>query len=190
VLGSKVRSAALIATTVSACWLGMQGVHEFGHVVGALTTGGTVSNVALHPLGISRTDIAPNPRPLIVLWAGPVIGVLLPLVLWAVAVGLRLPEAFLLRFFAGFCLVANGLYLGAGSFQGIGDCGDMLRHGSELWQLWLFGSITVPLGFFVWHGQAAKFGARANGATLENRLLFVSITALLILVAVGFVVGD
>jgi hypothetical protein len=167
----------------------MQGVHEFGHVVGALTTGGQVTNVALHPLGISRTDISPNPRPLIVVWAGPAMGVLLPLILGGVAVGLRLPEAFLLRFFAGFCLVANGLYIGAGSFAGVGDCGDMLRHGSELWQLWLFGSITVPLGFFLWHGQAAQFGIGPDGATIANRPLLVATGALLVLTAAGFVVG-
>jgi hypothetical protein len=65
---------------------------------------------------------------------------------------------FLFRFFAGFCLVANGVYIGAGSFAAIGDAGDMLRYGSSLWQLWLFGLVTVPAGMALWHGQGRHFG--------------------------------
>src|SRR5947209_4265019 len=123
----------------------MQAVHEFGHVCGAWLTGGRVAHVVLNPLTISRTDLADNPRPLVVVWAGPVVGVLLPVALWLAAAGVRMPGAFVLRFFAGFCLLANGLYIGAGSFDRVGDCGEMLRHGSEPWQLWLFGAMTAPV---------------------------------------------
>ena len=51
------------------------------------------------------------------------------------AAGLRLPGAYLLRFFAGFCLVANGGYIGGGSFDRLGGAGQMLRHGSPPWLL-------------------------------------------------------
>jgi hypothetical protein len=70
----------------------------------------------------------------------------------------KMPGSFVLRFFAGFCLVANGLYISLGSFGRIGDCGEMLRHGSELWHLWLLGLVTVPGGIWLWHGQGAEFG--------------------------------
>lgn len=72
----------LIASTLLGSWLGMQAVHEFGHVVGAWLTGGQVDRVVLHPLTISRTDLARNPHPLLVVWAGPVFGCLLPLDAW------------------------------------------------------------------------------------------------------------
>lgn len=39
----------LIASTVLASWLGMQAVHESGHVLGAWFTGGLVARVFLHP---------------------------------------------------------------------------------------------------------------------------------------------
>ena len=55
---------------------------------------------------------------------------------------------YLARFFAGFCLIANGVYLGIGAFQGDGDAGDLLRMGTPKWCLWLFGLIAVPLGLF------------------------------------------
>ena len=138
--------------------MGMQAVHELGHVIGALLTAGRVERVVLHPLKISRTDLADNPKPLIVAWAGPIIGALLPLLLWSFAGAVRLQGVYVLRFFAGFCLLANGIYIGVGSFAGIGDCGDMLRYGSAMWQLWLFGIVTAPPGLFLWHGLGRYFG--------------------------------
>src|SRR4051812_4407271 len=93
-------------------WLGMQATHEFGHTCGAWITGGAVARVVLYPLTFSRTDLAQNPHPLLVAWAGPAIGILLPMILWLITAALRMPGVFVLRFFAGFCLVANGLYIG------------------------------------------------------------------------------
>jgi hypothetical protein len=63
---TRVHQAILIVSTVLGSWLGMQAVHEFGPVVGAWLTGGKVAKVVLHPLSISRTDLADNPRPLTV----------------------------------------------------------------------------------------------------------------------------
>ena len=66
--------------------------------------------------------------------------------------------AFLARFLAGFCLVANGAYIGFGSFEGIGDAGELLRLGCLPSMLWGFGLLTIPTGFWVWHGAGADFG--------------------------------
>lgn len=137
-------------------WLLMQAAHELGHIIGAKLTGGEVKKVVLHPAAISRTDVHPNPRPLIVVWAGPVIGILLPVTIW-IAVRLTLgPSSVIsqniLRFFAGFCLIANGAYIAFGSISRVGDCGEMLRHGSPRWLLWLFGALTIPAGLWLWHG--------------------------------------
>ena len=65
-------------------------------------------------------------------------------------------------FFAGFCLLANGAYIAVGSIDKVGDCGEMLKHGSPLWTLLLFGAITIPIGFWLWHriGSAKEFLAR------------------------------
>src|SRR5688572_11187264 len=118
----RAQQTLLIGSTILASWLGMQAVHEFGHMCGAWLTGGQVRRVVLHPLTISRTDLAVNPQPLVVVWAGPIFGVLVPLAIWLIAAACLFPGASVLRFFAGFCLVANGLYIGIGSFEGAGDC--------------------------------------------------------------------
>lgn len=167
----------------------MQAIHESGHVLGAWLSGGRVAQVVLHPLTISRTDLAENPRPLVVVWAGPFVGVLIPLLLWLVAAAVRMPGAFVLRFFAGFCLLANGLYIGVGSFEGIGDCGEMLRHGSPRWHLWVFGAITAPVGLVLWHGQGPHFGLGRARGQVKRGVAYGSLIGCLALLTLACVVG-
>lgn len=146
------------AFIVAACWYGMMAVHELGHVLGAWGTGGSVERVLLHPLAISRTDLAFHPRPLFVAWAGPIGGILLPVLAWGAARATHFRHTPLLQFFAGFCLIANGAYLAGGSFAEIGDCGDLLRHGAAIWQLWLFGGVTAATGLYTWHRLGLRRG--------------------------------
>jgi hypothetical protein len=184
----RLHQGVLVVSVVFGSWLGMQAVHEAGHVLGACLSGGRIARVVLHPLTISRTDLAHNPCPLFVVWSGPVFGVLLPLALWLVAAGLRLPGAFVLRFFAGFCLIANGAYISVGSFDRIGDCGVMLQHGSAMWQLWLFGAVSVPAGFWLWHRQGPHFGLGPSRGRVGLGVAYASLGVCLALLALALVV--
>ena len=164
-----VLRTTLVAALLPLCWLAMQIVHEAGHVVAGWATGGTVTAVVLHPLAISRTDVSPNPSPLAVVWAGPLVGVIAPVIVWLIAAALRLPSAYLWRFFAGFCLIANGVYLGSAVVQPVGDAADLLRHGSRLWTLAAFGLVTVPAGFSLWNGLGPSFGFGKEPRTVLER---------------------
>lgn len=186
---SRLPQVVLIGSAVIGSWLGMQAVHELGHVLGSKLSGGQVARVVLHPLTISRTDLAENPRPLVTAWFGPVVGVTVPLVLCIAAAGANLQWAFMLRFFAGFCLVANGLYIGVGSFGRVGDCGEMLRHGSAPWQLWLFGAATTPVGFWLWRGQGPHFGLGPANGRVSRGVAYGSLVGCLVLVLLGFAIG-
>jgi hypothetical protein len=181
--------AALIATTLLASWLGMQAVHELGHVLAAWLTGGEVARVVLHPFTLSRTDLSHNPNPLPVVWLGPVVGVIAPLLLWGITWLIKLPGAFVLRFFAGFCLIANGVYIGIGSLAGVGDCGDLLRHGAAIRQLWLFGAATVPLGLWLWNGQGRHFGLGTQAESISPALVGVVTAVASTLFVVGLLLG-
>jgi hypothetical protein len=179
----------LIATFLPLCWFGMMAVHELGHVIGAYATGGRVARVVLHPLAISRTDLAHNPHPLIVAWSGPVIGVLLPLVVLGVFRLAGLPGRYLVRFFAGFCLIANGAYLGAGAWAGIGDAGDLLRLGTRIGWLLAFGLLTVPAGLFLWHGLGPHFGLGKGNARVEPGAVAASCGLLLAILVLQWLLG-
>jgi hypothetical protein len=187
--GGRLDQVVLIGSVGLASWLGMQMIHEAGHIAGAWLTGGEVARVVLHPLTISRTDLAINPSPLIVVWAGPVAGSLLPLTMWGIAAWRQVPGAFALRFFAGFCLIANGGYIAGGSFGAIGDSGEMLAHGSPIWSLWLFGVLTIPLGFWLWHRQGPHFGLGDSKGRVSRGAAYSSLVVCLVLVAIGLLVG-
>ncbi len=182
---SRFPQVLLILTFIPMCWLGMMAAHECGHVMAAICSGGTVTKIVLHPFAISRTDIDPNPHPLLVVWGGPLLGVLLPLGIWGLFRLAQWPLDFLPRFWAGFCLIANGAYIGIGSFDAIGDAREMLLHKTPLWSMWLFGVLTVPCGFAVWHRLGTSFGLGSAAGHVDRRavissvLLFVTMTTLL-----------
>lgn len=161
----------------------MQAVHEPGHVLAAWATGGTVRKVVLLPWTISQTQLAANPEPLLVAWAGPVAGALLPLAVWLAAAATRFPWAYLLRFFAGFCLVANGAYLGGGALGRLGDAGDIQTHGSPLWLLFAFAAITVTSGLALWHRQGQHFGFGGAGGPVSAGAALTCALALPLIVA-------
>jgi hypothetical protein len=185
----RAHQGLLIVSVVLGFWLGMQAVHEAGHILGATLSGGRIARVVLHPLSISRTDLSENPHPLVVAWAGPLLGVFLPLSLWGAASAAGLPGAFAPRFFAGFCLIANGAYLAVGSFAHVGDAGELLRLGSSLWLLWAFGLVAVPPGLWLWHRQGHHFGLGSAAGRVRPGVAYACLVAFLMLLALGLMVG-
>ena len=96
------------------------------------------------------------------------------------ALMLRFPGFYLFRFFAGFCLIANGLYLIVDSFGKGGDGGTLIRHGASQWELLLFGLVTTPIGFCLWHGLGPHFGMGSSRGRVNLSAVIVSSTLLAI----------
>ena len=186
----RIEQLVLIVTFLGFCWLGFQAVHELGHVAGAWLTGGTVTRVVLHPCTISRTDVEPNPHPLFVVWAGPLVGALLPLLAFLVAAPLRARGVYLFRFFSGSCLIANGCYVGVGWMGRIGDAGVMLALGSGRWMCVLFGLATAPLGLYLWHRQGSYFGLGSSGGKVNRSAVVVSAALFIALVTLELAFGN
>lgn len=179
----------LLLSTGLFSWLAMMIVHELGHVVHAWLSGGTVDRVVLHPLAISRTDVLPNPHPLFVVWGGPLWGCGLPLVIWLAVRRIKTRSATdgrgfigaLAGFFAGFCLIANGGYLGAGVWHPVGDARRLLELGTFSWMLAVFALFTLPAGFWLWHGLGPEFGLGRTPRTVDPKAA-LSMTAAVILI--------
>ena len=172
----------LIISFIAFSWLAFMVAHEFGHALTAWATGGSVARMVLHPLQISWTSFSRNPHPQLVAWGGPVLGSLIPLVVLFLARGIRSPGIFLFRFFAGFCLIANGLYLIVDAFERGGDGGTLIRHGALQWQLLLFGAAAMPIGFWLWHGLGPSFGLGSARGQVGRGAAFISLSLLVLIV--------
>ncbi len=175
--------ALLIVCGCYLSWLLFMVIHELGHVLGALATGGEVERVVLGPLLISETVMGDDRCPLLVVWAGPIVGTLLPVALWGLLRLLKCSRAYLARFLAGFCLVANGAYIGADAFCQNGDGRVMALCGTPVWVMVIFGVAAVVPGLLLWHRQGKFFGmGEARGPVSGADAVAVSI-ALVVLVA-------
>jgi hypothetical protein len=133
------------------CWLGMMAVHESGHVLAAWLTGGHVQRVVFPLWGFSRTDVWPNPSPQFETWGGPIMGCIWPLIACALAKPIAGKIWPTLLFFTGFCLIANGSYIGAGWLVHSGDARDLVEFGTPKIALIIFGIITIIPGLLIWH---------------------------------------
>ena len=179
----------LIGSLFPLCWLAFMSVHEMGHVWGAIASGGTVSKVVVHPLSISRTDVSPNPVPLVTVWAGPIVGTVLPLIVWSLTRWFAIRIEYLARFFAGFCLVANGAYVAFGYLEPVGDAKVMINMGTPGWCLLLFGAVTVPVGFLLWNGTGPMFGLGDAGGRVDPRDALLCLVLLLFALTCTFFVS-
>lgn len=136
----------------------MMSIHEAGHAVGAVAAGGHVTRVVLSPISFSRTDVAPNPAPLTVVWCGPLIGAALPCLLCAAVTLLRWPFRRWLKALSGFCLVANGLYLASGTVTPAGDTQELIRLGVPPPILCAVGVPLLISGLWLWHTLGRRWG--------------------------------
>lgn len=196
-MNGRVAQIVLVVSFLGFCWLAMQAVHEFGHVAVTIASGGTVEQVALHPLTISRTDVGTNPRPVLEIWAGAVAGVALPLFVLVMAWAIRSPGLYLFRSFAGFCCIANGTYIAFGPSDTGMDTEIMLLLGASRWHLLLFGVPAIALGLYLWHGLGPHFGlgeakGRVNRSAVVASVALISMTVLveLALWSIGVLAGS
>lgn len=136
------RPCFLIAALAS-FWWPMMAVHEAGHCLAAWMTGGVVVAVELSPLAFSRTDVSPAPWPATVVWAGPILGVILPALSLLILRGTGRGFAGL---FCAFCLLANGAYLALGPWDRVGDTAVMLATGSPIGVIVFVGVVMIAAG--------------------------------------------
>lgn len=180
----------LVVSMLCLSWLMMMFVHESGHVLGAFCSGGRVRQVVWHPAVISRTDVQPNPHPLVEVWAGPVIGSLVPLLVAGGASLVRARAAYLFWVVAGFCLIANGGYIGVGAFQPVGDACELIAGGTPKWVMAAFGTVGVVVGFWIWDRVSPKLGFGSSPVSINKKHAYVCAILAVIVTATGIAFGN
>ena len=152
-------------------WYGMMAVHEAGHCFGAIVTGAKIEAVEIPIIGFSRTDFSGGNSPFFVVLAGPLFGVLIPLILLLFIKNVSNRIKHVLQFFVGFCLSANGAYLGMDAFLRGGDCRQLVQFGSPVWILVSLGMISFGCGLYLWHrmGPFHNWFAESKTQNIEGK---------------------
>ncbi|MCE9608033.1 MAG: hypothetical protein K8U03_24370 [Planctomycetia bacterium] len=126
----------------------MATTHECGHLVGGWVSGGTLHHAELRPWHLPHSLFVPDPRPLVTLWCGPVLGVVVPV---GVALVVRSGSVWKRPawFIADFCLLANGLYLAASWISGdrFLDTPRLLAAGAWPSAIGAYCAVTIGLGY-------------------------------------------
>jgi hypothetical protein len=121
----------------------MVSVHELGHILCGWSCGGKLQSADLLPWHLPFSIFDPDPRPLITLWGGPIIGVLLPVgIAW-------IAKRNSLWFIANFCLLANGSYIAIAWITGERylDTTKLLEHGAHPLLIGVYCLLTIGFGY-------------------------------------------
>lgn len=187
------RRIIIIALLLAGSWYAMMLVHEFGHVIGAWITGSHIHSVRVPWVGFSQTLVPVTPWPRVVTASGPVVGAMLPVLIWRSA--RRIPRlarsgwSVIARFLAAFCLLANGVYVGSAMLNPVGDSEELVRMGVPAWALTAIGLPAAALGLALWNGMAMNFDHAADSEARHARVTLRQSLAWLVcvLVVVGIV---
>lgn len=133
----------VFALVMVAAWVAMTFTHECGHLVGGWISGATLADCDLVPWRMPYSLHSPDPHPLVTLWAGPILGVAVPVVVAAVF------RSSIFWTIASFCLLANGSYLALAWFAGDRwlDTARLLNAGTHPVTVVVYCVLTLGLGY-------------------------------------------
>lgn len=146
----------MFALLLLVSWVTMVTTHEIGHLVGGWAGGGTLTDYDLAPWRLPYSLHSPDPKPLLTLWAGPVLGVLVPL---ALALAIRQRWSW---FVADFCLLANGCYLALAWLSGDPhlDTPRLLNAGAHPVTVAIYCGLTIAIGYVRFRSDWIYFTVR------------------------------
>jgi len=156
------RRIGLLGLLFAISWSVMTITHEGGHLLGGWCCGGTLRAADLWPWHLPYSLFEPDPRPLVTLWSGLLIGVAFPLAMACVV------RRDWMWFIAYFCSIANGTYVATAWWSGEWylDTSRLLEHGASPFAIAGYSLLTIGLGYFgfrrsllaIWNARCGKSG--------------------------------
>ena len=142
-------------------WCVMTFTHELGHIVAGWSCGGTLKSADLRPWHLPYSIFDPDPRPLVTLWGGPALGVVLPL---GVALLVRRHWIWFITY---FCIVANGVYLATAWVSGDRhlDTPQLLERGAHPAIIAIYCLLMTGFGYVGFRRQCVRMLSPTPNAT-------------------------
>jgi hypothetical protein len=136
-----------------ASWIVMTFTHEMGHIIGGTCCGGTLQAVDLMPWRLPYSIFEPDPFPLVTLWAGLILGALIPVVVAVIV------QRDWMWFIANFCVLANGAYIATAWFSGDHylDTPKLLEHGASTIAIAVYCLFTIGFGYVGFRRSCISF---------------------------------
>lgn len=147
-----------------AAWTVMVTTHELGHILGGCCSGASLREAELRPWRLPYSLFDPDPHPLVTLWSGPGLGILIPV---TAALIFRHRRAW---FIASFSVLANGLYLGLGLTTDDKwlDSVKMLEHGARPWHILFFSAACLGTAYRPFRSELMQMLRSAKPAPLPD----------------------
>lgn len=143
---------------LAAAWCVMTFTHESGHLIGGWLSGAELAALELRPWHLPYSLFRPDPQPLVTLWAGPLLGVVVPQLL-----AMLLRQQWW-RFIANFCLIANGSYIAVGWFSGDAflDTTRLIDQGAHPALVACYCLVTIPIGYIRFRSDCVRLFTDAD----------------------------
>lgn len=134
--------------------------HEIGHVICGFLSGGKLQSADLVPWRLPYSYFEPDPMPLVTLWGGPILGVLIPA---SIAGVVRKSWAW---FVAYFCVLANGTYIALAWFshERLLDTERLLDHGAHPISIVIYCGLTISIGYVGFRHECARLLVTPTGS--------------------------
>ena len=148
-MGKRLLQLAILLLT---SWCVMTFIHESGHIICGCACDGRLTSADLIPWHLPYSLFDPNPRPLVTLWGGLVLGVVIPL---AIALVIRRDWMW---FVSHFCTLANGAYLATAWISGDRylDTPKLLEHGAHPATIAIYCLLTIGFGYVGFRRQCIR----------------------------------
>jgi len=158
--------------------------HEISHLVVASLLGVELTFIDIFPGKISSMITVPNPYDSVIVWAGILLGSVLPFALIPIWNTKSLQAGTFFKLWAYFCVLANGSYLSLGFWESLSDSGKLIGFGWPVWSIIGIGIVIAAIGYVCIRSTILRL--RESDQLSEIDFLSLSIWGAFLLAWIGF----
>ncbi len=160
-------------------------IHEFGHGINVLATGGSIGRISISPLSWSYISYAGGGEARATTWGGFLWETILPLLIFLGLWCIKSRASFWALLLAMVALATTAIYMLVGAFLDIGDAGFLVRVGLPTWPFVAIGAGLLLLCLLLALPLGTLLGIGRGRCSFAKTCLIVGAPILAYLLAIG-----